>query len=209
MSSSFIYSIPLLSELNKQIVFEFKICHPPLNEDPKNKKSKTKMDDEYSILIISIDYSVPENKTDAIATAKTERLEYIGTVLKSIEYCGQLYLPEDGIYYWFSPPEKTRPKKFTDGSIQIQLKNTSEIEFIYAYPLNSIPFMDLTGAFRYEYMVVAWVGVTAEYKSIKMQVTLIEINDKFTAMIDNATGFWYSIERTKMFREISDINTQK
>jgi hypothetical protein len=207
-----IWSVPLFAEsTNKQIVIEFvsPTTHP-LYIDEKNPKSKTKTVNEYSIQIVGID-NRPISK-NAIAIARTEQLEYGGKILAAIEYEGETYLPEDGIYYWFP----NRPKQLKDGSIQIQLQNTTELDSIYAYPLYSIPFMDLTGAFRYEYIAVAYTkntGETQAYHKIrrKLSVTLIEPEpgNKFTAMIDNATGIAYSIERTTIFREISDIQTQK
>jgi hypothetical protein len=133
----------------------------------------------------------------------------------AIEYAGETYLPEEGIYYWFPPlslssKEPKRPKKLVDGSLQIELQNTTEIKSIYASPLNYLQFMDLTGAFRYKYIAIAYLhnsGTnTFDCHSLQMPITLIEINYRFTTMIDNATGIGYSIERTKTFRE---INTQK
>lgn len=204
------WSVPLLSKSNKQVIIKFVVLPtcPPLNLDEKKTKYKTKKVDEHSILILSID-DVPTSEN---AIAITDQLEYGGTVLVAIEYAGETYLPEEGIYYWFPPlsfssKEPKRSKKLVDGSLQIQLQNTTEIDSIYASPLGSFPFMDLTGAFRYEYIAIAYTKkTTGEYQSFWMPITLIEIDDRFTTMIDNATGIGYSIERTKTFRE---INTQK
>jgi hypothetical protein len=230
--SSISCRVPLLSKSNNEhIVIDFEIC--PLYIDEKQPKSKTKKVDEYSIQIIAIN-ELPVSKS---AIARTEQLEYGGTVLVEIEYEGEIYLPEDGIYYWFP----SRPKKLIDGSIRIELhsptkqcaaptacasvsriyhpiptisrrdrscfavgidQNTTEIKYIYAYPLNSLPFMDLTGAFRYEYIAIAYTKNNGETHTTKMPVIMVEIDDRFLAMIDNATGIAYSIERTKTFREV-------
>ena len=205
------WRVPLLSKSNnKLVVIEFvSPTTPPLYIDEKKPKYKTKKVDEYSILILSIDdVQASENENALLAIVRTEQLEYGGTVLIAIEYEGESYFPEDGIYYWFPPlsfssKEKTRPKKLTDGSIRIQLQNTTEIDSIYASPLYSIPFMDLTGAFRYEYIAVAYTKkTTGECQSFRMPITMVETNDKFTTMIDNASRIAYSIERTNTFREI-------
>jgi len=220
--SSPVYKIPLFSETNQEVVFVFDI--PPCSCSPLNDDGDD--DDEFTVRIIKInDFVVPENSQNKVAVAKTRRIELYDTftfasVLKSIKYKDQLYLPEDGIYYWFPPlsfssKEKTRQKKPIDGLIQIQLQNTTEIDSIYASPLHSIPFMDLTGAFRYEYIAISYTKKTRETQTAcniiktKMHITLIEIDDRFTEMLDNATGIRYSIERTFVFRQIQVNKTSK
>jgi hypothetical protein len=200
-------SILLYKSNDTPIVLEFVIMHYPLDLDEKKANAKTKMVD---IHILSMN-GLPNNRTTT-ATAKTAQLEYGGgiSILTAIEYEDEIYLPEDGIYYWFPlSGETTRLKKVVDRTIQIHLQNTTKIKSIYACPLQSIPFMDLTGAFRYEYMTVAYTNKDGEYQPIRMPVTLVEIDDKFTAMIDDATGIAYSIERTFVFRKMTVNKTCK
>jgi hypothetical protein len=216
-----VWRVLLLAESNNTpVIIEFSSPTTyPLYIDEKKLNSKTKKVDKYPIQIKRIDNQpVLENAMSAVA--RTEQLECGGTVLLAIEYAGKTYLPEDGIYYWFPPlsfssKEKTLQKKPIDGLIQIQLQNTTEIDSIYASPLHSIPFMDLTGAFRYEYIAISYTKKTRETQTAcniiktKMHITLIEIDDRFTEMLDNATGIRYSIERTFVFRQIQVNKTRK
>jgi len=149
--------------------------------------------------------------TNGYAVAVKVKYEYMGTVLFSILLNRVHYVSGLGnVEYWF--PLCERPAVLVDGSIRIHTTDIKDMEIVFLVPTDSLPFMDATGTFAYQYTMVSKMNMLTPkghvFPKLNTPVTLYQTGDKFRMMQDNTTMVKYKIEGVTIFREMPVFEMQ-
>jgi len=142
------------------------------------------------------------------AVAIKIKYEYMGTVLFSILLNRVSYVST--VQYWF--PLCERPAELVDGSIRVHTTDTKDMEIVFLTPLDTLPFMDATGTFAYQYKMVSKMNMLTPkghvFPKLNTPMTLYQSGDKFQMMQDNKTMAKYKIEGVTTFREMPFYDLQ-
>jgi hypothetical protein len=164
--------------------------------------------DEHPIRVHTINGTPIAN---GYAVAVKSKCEYMGTVLFSILLNRVSYVAGIGdIQYWF--PLCERQAELVDGSIRVHTTDTKDMEIVFLTPLDTLPFMDATGTFVYQYTMVSQMNMLTPkghvFPELNTPMTLYQSGDKFRIMQDNTTMVKYKIEGVTTFREMPFYDLQ-
>ena len=145
---------------------------------------------EHPILVHTINGTPIAN---GCAVAFTLEWDYMGTVLFSILLNRISYVAN--VEYWF--PSGNRPTGLVDGSIRVHTTDTNDMEIVFLTPLDTLPFMDATGTFVYQYTMVSKMNMLTPSGTVLPElntpVTLYQTGEKFRILQDNTTMMQYKI----------------
>ena len=203
-SSSRIYTCEFYNHDNNRVKHLYEIAFEILPREQGKSLEK----DKHPILVHTINRKKILN---GYALAFTLKWDYMGTALFSILLNRISYVAGSGdAQYWF--PSGNRLTELVDGSIRVHTTDTKDMEIVFLTPLDTLPFMDTTGTFVYQYTMVSKMvtiqpkGESSKYKLefpvLNRQVTLFQTGDKFRMMLDNTTMVKYKIEGCTTFREM-------
>jgi hypothetical protein len=158
--------------------------------------------DEHPILVHTVN---GEKITNGRAVALKIKYDYMGTTLFNILLNRVYYVAGGGdIQYWF--PLCKRPEGLVDGSIRVHTTDIRDMEIVFLVPTDTLPFMEATGAFMYQYTMVSRMNILTPSGTVLPElntpVTLYQIGEKFKILQDNTTMRQYKIEGVTVFREI-------
>lgn len=201
-----LYVVELLLDITPYtIVFEplprDNRLNPPNMNPIQQIEWKTMHKNKYPVRVCSINGLQVVN---GYAVADILEWRYGGTTLSGIWLNGYYYnQARKNVEYWF--PELEKPEELVDGSIRVCMNMKSNKDVVILSPLDSIPFMDKSGVFMYDYTIVAKeIKKEKEYEYLRcnIPVTLYQFGDKFKLMIDNTTMQKLQIDSVITFHNV-------
>ena len=185
-SSSRIYICEFYNNDNNCVERSYEIAFEIL----PHEQGKSLEKDKHLILVHTINGT---SITNGYAVAFTLKWDYMGTALFSILLNRVYYLAN--VQYWF--PLCERPAGLVDGSIRVHTTDTRDMEIVFLVPTDKLPFMDATGTFIYQYIMVSKMNMITPkgfvFPKLNIPVTLFQTGDKFRMMLDNTTMMQYKI----------------
>jgi hypothetical protein len=157
------------------------------------EQGKSLEKDKHPILVHTINGTPIAN---GYAVAFTLKWDYMGTVLFSILLNRISYVAGSGdAQYWF--PSGNRPARLVDGSIRVHTTDTNDMEIVFLTPLDTLPFMDATGTFVYQYTMISKMNMLTPSGTVLPELntpmTLYQTGEKFRILQDNTTMMQYKI----------------
>jgi len=157
---------------------------------------------QWKIFITKIDSTAI---IDGNATAYCTEYQNNRIILQYIEYKNVRYTTDTKQLYLF-PMSSLHPlcPPLQEGSMLITVDTIERS--IVVQPLDVLPFMDMNGAFHYEYVAIYREDENGKWCRCKKPVTLYQVNDEYKALWDKKTKKIYSIQNAFTFITPAFIN---